>query len=73
MFSIVVDPNPIRIDLAVLDPDPYWECGSRPKSMEIYESNKYIWFLAFIKGFFIFVGRYVFNLLPTVRTFFYFL
>jgi hypothetical protein len=29
----------IHIDLAVLDPDPYWECGSGSKSMEI-ESQK---------------------------------
>ncbi len=25
----------IRINLAVLDPDPYWECGSGYKSMKI--------------------------------------
>ncbi len=31
---------PIRIDLAVLDQDPYWKCGSGSRSMEIYQINK---------------------------------
>jgi hypothetical protein len=30
----------IHIDLAVLDPDLYWECGSGSKSMEIDQINK---------------------------------
>ncbi len=29
----------IRIDLAVPDPDPYWECGSGSRSMEFYQIN----------------------------------
>ncbi len=28
----------IRIDLAVQDPDPYWECGSGSRGMEIYQN-----------------------------------
>ncbi len=30
----------IRIDLALLDTDPYWECGSGFRSKEIDQSNK---------------------------------
>jgi hypothetical protein len=26
--------NPVRIDLALLDPYPYWECGSGSRSKE---------------------------------------
>ncbi len=39
--NVVVDPIRIRIDLAVLDPDPYWECRSGSRSMEI-DQNKQI-------------------------------
>ncbi len=30
----------ISIDVAVLDPDPYWECESRSRSMEIYQNEQ---------------------------------
>ncbi len=40
IFSSVVDPIRIRIDLAVLDPDPYWECGFGSRSMEIDRSKQ---------------------------------
>ncbi len=43
-----MDPDPYgRIDLAVLDPDLYWECGSGSKSMEI-DPNKQINLVCYI-------------------------
>jgi hypothetical protein len=37
MKSSVVDPDPqgSALILAVLDPDPYWECGSESRDMEV--------------------------------------
>ncbi len=48
----------IRIHLDVLDPDPYWECGSGSgsRSMEIDQNLLIDLVSAFQKGFFTFVG-----------------
>jgi hypothetical protein len=54
----------IRIDLAVLNPDPYWECGSGFKSMEIDQNEQInLIFMPFIKAYCTFVGMF-FDLLP---------
>jgi hypothetical protein len=52
--------------LAVLvsDPDPYWECGSGLRSMEI-DQNKH-GFLLLKKAFVPTQVRYVFDLLPNL-------
>ncbi len=43
----------IRIDLTVLDPDPYCECGSGSRSMEIDQNSKIniVGFMSLQKGF----------------------
>jgi len=46
--STFVYPDP---QLAVLDPDSYWECGSGSRSMEIDKTVQLTWFPACQKGF----------------------
>jgi hypothetical protein len=44
----------IRIDLAALDPDPYWECGSGSRSVEIDQNLQIsLVFLSLKKTFFL--------------------
>jgi hypothetical protein len=57
-----------RIVLAVLDPDPYWECGSgsrRTRKKIEEKNNKTTWFSAFQKD----LCTLVFHLLTTFNIF----
>jgi hypothetical protein len=55
----------IRIDLALLDPDPCWECGFRTRRKE-KENLLTNWFPAFQIGFCAYVGMF-FDLLTYLK------
>jgi hypothetical protein len=62
----------IRIQFALLDPDPYLEYGSGSESLEIDKTlqiNLASWHSAYQKGLCTFVGMFL-DLLPTVSIFF---
>jgi hypothetical protein len=58
--SSVLDPDPhgSTLNLALLDPDPYWKCGPGSRSKEIDKTK--IIFPAFHKGFCTYVGTVCF-------------
>jgi hypothetical protein len=56
----------IRIHLTVMDPDPYWECGSGSRSMKIDQNLQFNLVPASKKGFCTFVGMLCY-LLPTYK------
>jgi hypothetical protein len=62
----------IRIGLAVLDPDPYWECGSGSRIMDLAKMTNESGFLPFKRLMYLYLRRYVFDLLlvPTLSIFF---
>jgi hypothetical protein len=50
--------NVSRLSSSVVDPDPYWKCGSGSGSIEIAQNLHKTWFSAFQKGFCIFEGMF---------------
>jgi len=60
----------IRIDLAVLDPDPYWECGSGSRSMDI-DKDLPIHLVSFLSKRLLYLRRQVFGTIDYFKCIFH--
>jgi hypothetical protein len=63
----------IRVDLALLDPDLFWESGSASRSMEIGKIKNETWIPSFQKRLLYLLYEFVdmfFGLLPTLSKFY---